>query len=94
MTDVSPQPSAALPTSLTILPSRDVIFNTQYSPDSIFHQDNQNTSIDSHVTIQEDLTGSEHQSPLSHGSLGDMTANVQESCLLRYFIEELSPWVC
>ncbi|KAJ6049176.1 hypothetical protein N7444_005892 [Penicillium canescens] len=30
--------------------------------------------------------------PSSNGNLGHVAADVQESCLLRYFIEELSPW--
>jgi hypothetical protein len=91
LTGVSPLSLTTFPTPPTILQQRDASFNTQVSPNSRFHQKGQ---AGSHVILHGDIIESDHHSPSSHGSLGNVTVDVQESCLLRYFIEELSPWVC
>jgi hypothetical protein len=93
MEDVSSHSSIALPTPPVMLRNPDTIFDDQSSPESRLHQDDQITRADNHVIDQGDLTESDYQTPISRGSLGDVTSNVQESCLLLYFIEELSPWV-
>jgi hypothetical protein len=92
--DLRSHSSTSILNSPPILQSRDVFSNPQSSPNSRFHRDDQNARTRTHITIHRDLSESGHLSPSSNGSLGPVTADVQESCLLRYFIEELSPWVC
>ncbi|KAJ6052852.1 uncharacterized protein N7446_007497 [Penicillium canescens] len=92
LTGVSPHSSANVSNSPTILQSRDGFFNTQFSPNSRFHLDDQDARNRTHITIHRDLSEFCRQSPSSNGNLGHVAADVQESCLLRYFIEELSPW--
>ncbi|KAJ5742432.1 uncharacterized protein N7511_011451 [Penicillium nucicola] len=91
-TAVSSYSPTALPISPPALQSCEASSNTHRSTNPGFCQDNRSTCADSHFTTQEDLSSTNHRSPSCHGNIGDLTADVQESCLLRYFIEELSPW--